>query len=160
MIVVHFDVLAQPSESLITRQPSVEGRRLWNTFWDRYQGRTILTCDPETPIELLKEWLTKEYYKPSLIQQADEYERSGSTPRADAVWKVQSTLGKVDFYLDTDPDTCSRTIAMGIPTLLVAVPHFIRPEWNREQTLREWTSVVNELETQASRKSMKKWDEL
>lgn len=161
MIVVHFDVLAMPSESLITRQPSPEGRRLWSTFWDRYQGRIVLVADTNTPSDLLQEWLKKENYKPSMIQVADDYHRADSTEKADAVWRVQSTMGRIDWYLDTDPDTCSRTLAMGIPTLLVAVPLIPRPEWRESSfDIKSWDVVVTELETQAVKKSERSWGDL
>lgn len=161
MIVVHFDVLAHASESLITRQPSSEGRRLWATFWDRYQGRIVLVADAGTSTDILGEWLKKENYKPSMIQVVDEYHRDGSTPKADAVWKVQSTMGKIDWYLDIDPDTCAQTLGLGIPTLLVAIPLIPRPEWRESDTdIKSWDSVVTELEIQAVKKSERTWREL
>lgn len=160
MILVHFDVLALPSETLITRQPSPEGRRLWNTLWDYYQGRIVLTVSENTDVSVLAEWLKKEGYKPSVIHPAPDFHRSESTPRADAIWQVHSSMGSVEWYIDTDADTCARAVRMGIPTLLVAIPVFQRPEWHEPEGFRGWDVVVSELEAQAIKKSERNWRDL
>lgn len=159
MILIHFDVLALPSESLITRQPSSEGRRLWNTFWERYQGRVVLSLEYNTDEVLAGEWLKKEGYKPSIIQTAKAYSREGSTPRADVIWDTQGIMGRIDWYIDSDPETVAMSLRMGIPSLLVAVPHFSRPEWHQEESIKSWDVVVSELETQAMKKSERTWGE-
>lgn len=157
MIVIHFDVLATSSNKFITRQPSPEGRRLWNTFFDQYKGRMVVVADEDTDAELIKEWLKRENFKPSYVHIADSMHQSHHTARSGSVWWVNSNLGKITWYLDTDPACCADAIRMGISTLLVAVPSVIRPEWDNRPELRSWDVVVNELEAQAMRKAEKTW---
>lgn len=158
MIVVHFDVLALPAtDTFIKRQPSTEGRRLWNTFFDQYKGRMVVVASEDTDLALLSEWLKREGYKPSLIHVASQFVRSGRTTRSEAVWHVSSTVGKVTWYLDSDPQGCADVVRLGIPTLLVAVPSFQRPEWHDKDSIRPWDSLVEELESQAIKKSEMTW---
>lgn len=160
MIVVHFDVLALPdTDGFIKRQPSSEGRRLWNTFFEVYKGRMVVVADEETDLTLLQEWLKREGFKPSMIHIASPFCRSGKTPRSEAVWYLASNIGKVTWYLDTDPECCADVVRLGIPTLLVALPAFHRPEWHEKQDLRPWDSVVDELNKQAMKKSEMSWDD-
>lgn len=160
MILVHFDVLALPADTLPTRQPSLEGRRLWNTFWDKYQGRVILTGPHDLNEAVLGDWLKKEGYKPSIIQLAKPPIVEGRSPRADVVWDVQGVMGRIEWYVDNDADTVARALKMGIPSLLVAVPHFGRPEWHQEESIKAWDVVVSELEQQALKKSERSWRDL
>lgn len=157
MIVVHFDVIASPSERFITRTPSPEGRRLWNTFFEMYKGRIILLADEDTDSNLMKEWLKRENFKPSLIHIADGMHLSSHTSRSGAVWWANSNIGKITWYLDVDPACCADALRMGIPTLLVAVPTVIRPEWSERPQMRAWDAVVGELEAQAIKRSEKNW---
>lgn len=160
MILFHFDVLALPADTLATRQPSPEGRRLWNTFWDRYQGRVVLVVEDGTDTGVLADWLKKEGFKPSIIHLSKPVWPLDSTARAEAVWDIQTSMGKVDWYIDSDADTVARTLHKGIPSLLVAVPHFARPEWHENETLRSWDVVVSELDQQALKKSERSWRDL
>lgn len=157
MIVFHLDVLASQSERLITRVPSMEGRRLWNTFFDQYKGRIVLVADEGTDLEILKEWLKRERFKPSLIHVANDLHLHKHTPRAGAVWWVNSNLGKITWYIDTDPVCCAAALSMGVPSLVVAVPTVIRPEWDERPDIRPWDSLVEELDAQALRKSEREW---
>jgi hypothetical protein len=160
VILVHFDVLALPAATLATRQPSLEGRRLWNTFWDKYQGRVVLTAPHDTNEDVLSDWLKKEGFKPSIIQLAKADIVEGASPRADVVWDVQGVMGRIEWYVDTDPETIARALQMGVPSLLVAVPSFARPEWHQDETIRAWDVVVSELEQQALKKSERTWGDL
>lgn len=157
MIFVHFDVLALPGEQFIRRQPSREGRRLWNTLFDQYKGQMVVLADEATDLTLIQAWLKTEGYKPSLIHIADSFCRAGRTSRSEAVWHMHSTIGKPHWYIDTDPACCAEVLKMGIPTLLVAVPAFGRPEWHDKEDIRAWDLVVEELNAQALKKQEKAW---
>lgn len=159
MIVFHLDVLATPSDTLITRQPSPEGRRLWNAMFETYMGRTIVVADEGTDLAVLQEWLKREGFKPSLIHIHDSVTRVGRTPRSEAVWFISSNIGTIHWYIDTDAACCADALRMGISTLLVAIPHFQRPEWHDKQDMRSWDAVVDELNNQAIKRSERSWDE-
>lgn len=160
MIVVHFDVIANPTnDSFIKRQPSIEGRRLWNAFFEVYKGRMVVIADDNTDLNLIQEWLKREGYKPSHIHIASPFGRAGRSSRSEGVLALSSSLGKVTWYLDTDPSACAEVVRLGIPTLLVAVPQIQRPEWHDKEDIRSWDSLVEELEYQAIKKSEMTWDE-
>lgn len=160
MIVFHFDVLAHPeTDGFIKRQPSTEGRRLWNTFFEEYKGRMVVVADEETDLTVLQEWLKREGFKPSLVHIASPFCRSGKTPRSEAVWYLSSNIGKVTWYIDADAACVSDVLRLGIPSLLVAVPSVARPEWHEKQDIRAWDSVVEEQDKQALFRSEKTWDE-
>lgn len=157
MIILHFDALANPSETLATRQPSIEGRRLWNALFNAYMGRIYMIVDKSYDLELTKGWLKRENYKVSALYQTTDIVRDGSSDRADAVWNVASVLGRPHFYVDSDHKTCELVLKQGIPTILVSVPEFIRPEFRGSQPLRSWDTIVEELEVQALNRSEKEW---
>lgn len=157
MFVVHFDVLALPSDTTIKRQPSLEGRRLWNTMFEEYKGRMVVVADVDTREEILSEWLKRENLKPSYIHVADDFVREGSTARQDALWWVNTNLGRPHWYADSDADTCAAAVRMGIPTMLIAIPAFSRPEWHEPGKMRPWDVVVSEVETQILKRNEKTW---
>jgi hypothetical protein len=159
MICIHMDVLAIPHESFIMRQPSVEGRRLWEVMFSRYKGRMVVVADHGTKLEVVQEWLKRENLKPSFIHIGSDFVRDNSTSRADAVWWVNTNMGRPIWYIDSDPDTCAAAVKMGIPTLLVAIPSFQRPEWYDSPGVRPWDSVVKEVEEQALRRNEMSWKE-
>lgn len=157
MIAMHLDVLALPSDSLITRQPSPEGRRLWNTLFEAYKGRMVIIADYGTDEEILKQWLIRENFKASIIHVSNGFARDGYTERSESLWWVNTSIGKPIWYVDVDADSCAAAVTMGIPTLLVAIPHFQRPEWVDKPSVRPWDSVVSALEEQALRKNEMSW---
>lgn len=159
MIVIHFDVIANPSNTFITRTPSMEGRRLWNTFFDIYKGRIVLVADEDTDLNLLKEWLKRESFKPSIIHIADGMHLHGQNARSGAVWWVNSNVGKITWYIDTDPACCADALKMGVATLLVAIPTVIRPEWSGRPDMRPWDVLVGEMNAQAMKRSEKEWND-
>ncbi len=157
MLVVHFDVLALPSEELVTRLPSSEGRKLWNVMFDKYMGRIVVLIDHDTNIDFAQEWLKRERFKASVIHQTLDVYDSQATARAEAAWLVSAQLGKMEWYLDVDPASCAATLAKGVPTLLVAIPSVIRPEWRSARTMRGWDAITTEIDEQALRRAEKTW---
>lgn len=160
MIVVHFDVVSQPHEEVMQRQPSPEGRRLWNVFFDVFYGRMIMLVDSDIDEQQAANWLRRERFKPSLVYAAKDFALDGSTPCADAVWNISAELGKVDWYLDANPETCALTLSKGIPTLLVAVPHVSRPEWAAPRQIRGWDTLSEELDRQALMRADRTWGDV
>jgi hypothetical protein len=159
VIVFHFDVIALPSSELITRQPSIEGRRLWSTFFESYKGHMVILADPDANLETLKEWLKVEGFKPSMIHVADTLYPDDHTARSYAVKHLSSTLGKVQWYVDSDGESCSAVLRLGIPILLSAVPQFLRPEWREPKKKRPWESITNEVAAQAIAKAERTWSD-
>jgi len=157
LIIVHFDVLANEGPSFIQRQPSIEGRRLWNALFEVYKGRVVVAATESTDLMLIQEWLKREGYKPSLIHIADPFARSGRTPRAEAVWHLASTVGRPHWYIDTDAACCADVLRLGIPSLCVAVPSVQRPEWHEKEPPRAWDDLVEEIEAQSLLKREKTW---
>lgn len=157
MIVFNFDAIALPSDTLGTRQPSVEGRRLWDTLFQKYMGRTLVVVDSQYNLDLVKEWLKREQFKVSSIHQTPLMVRDGNTPAAEAVWQIISAVSRPQFYIDVDPETCQAVSNQGVPTLLLTIPKYLRPEWHQPQTKRSWDVVVDEMEARAMQKSEKTW---
>lgn len=160
MILFNFDAIALPSDTLGTRQPSTEGRRLWDTLFQKYMGRTLVVVDSQYKLELVKEWLKRENFKVSAIHQTPVMVRDGNTPASEAVWHIASAVSRPHFYIDVDPETCRIVNDQGIPTLLLTVPKYLRPEWNQPQAKRSWDVVVDEIEARAMQKSEATWGDL
>lgn len=159
MLVVHFDVLALPSEELATRLPSSEGRKLWSVFFERFLGRIIVLIDHDTDMAFVSEWLKRERFKASMIFQTLDVYSDRSIARAEAAWLASAQVGKLEWYLDSDPGACAEMLSRGVPTLLVAVPSVMRPEWRNPRSIRGWDDIANELEEQALRRAEKTWGE-
>ena len=158
MIVVTFDVIAHRSEELGASQPSKHGRKLWNLFFNAYNGRICLLVNDvaKHQHQLVMEWLKRENYKPGSI---DFHWEKGSENRLDRVRALHAAHTNIDWYIDTDPEAVSKVLKDGIPTLLVSVPFTIRPEWEEPRTNIAWDKLSNELENQALKKAEREWTE-
>lgn len=151
-----FDVLAHPGDELGARQPTVEGRKLWNMMFPMYEGRICVLGSgidtPQTPI--LMEWLKREGYKAGSIDLT--YEKSPDA-KLERIRGLQAGYGRIDWFVDTDPETVLRTIREGITSLLVSIPSFARPEWIEGRTIRGWDELSDELDRQALAKAERAW---
>lgn len=156
MIVVAFDVIANPGAELGSRQPNPVGRKIWNMLFMQNNGRICLLADgiDKSKHELLKEWLKKENYKPNSI---DISQDSGVDHRLDRIRAIYAGYGKIDFYVDIDPSIARLAIKEGIPTILLTDPHVVRPEWETTKDIRNWDKLVEEIEHQTLRKAEKSW---
>lgn len=156
MIVMTFDVLAHSGEELGARQPTKEGRILWNMMFPMYEGRIcVLTPgyeDSKTPI--LMEWLKREGYKAGSIDLCHEGTSDAKLERARS---LQAGYGRIDWFVDVDPGTVARTIHEGIASLLVSIPSFPRPEWIDGRTVKGWDELTKELDAQILAKAEKTW---
>lgn len=158
MIVFNFSVLARPAESLALRQPDPEGREIWSMFFTAHYGRICLAVNEDYPREQLEEWLKKEGFKPSFYETILETQ---PVLVAERVHRISAVFGKAKWYVDNDPQVCAETLKLGIPTMLVASPYIIRPEWNVDKTVKPWDTLVEEVNRQHLLRANKTWrDEL
>lgn len=154
MIVFNFSVLAKPAESLSLRQPDPDGRAVWNAFFDKYMGRIIVVCDEVYDRTQFMEWLKREQFKASML---DFLDQKDPVLKAEKVHRVGSAAGKINWYVDNDARACAETLKLGIPTLVVASPYIVRPEWDGGRVIKEWDSLVEELDTQALKAAERTW---
>lgn len=154
MILFNFSVIARPAESLPLRQPDSDGRSLWNMMHAHYMGRICLIVDEDYPADLLENWLKQEGFKPSVYQVIDEV-----LPdiKAEKVHRVGAIFGRPVWYVDNDPKVCAKTIALGIPTLMVGCPYVLRPEWVLQKDMRKWDDLVEEMNNQALKAAERTW---
>lgn len=158
MIVLSFDVLAHVGDELGARQPTLEGRKIWNMLFSMYHGRICVLASgvdtDKTPI--LMEWLKREGYKAGTIDLV--YERNPDA-KLERVRAIQAGYGRVDWFIDTDPSTIAKVIHEGIATLLVSIPTTVRPEWETPRNVKGWDILTQEINAQALARAEKQWRE-
>jgi hypothetical protein len=156
VILITFDSLAHPGEDLGARVPRPETRKLWNALISGYSGRISILATGITNTPLLLEWLKREGYKANTV---DVVTDGHADTKVDRVASFNAVYGKIYWYIDIDPISVAKVAHMGIPTLLLTVPDIVRPEWVDEKVPREWTSLVEEIESQALAKAERTWHE-
>lgn len=152
MLVVTFDVLAyantEKSMSPGARQPIPDGQRLYEALYARYNGRMIILGNTDCSAELLSEWAKREGYKHSSVETT-----KGNKPEdfRDRVRDLNAVYGKIDWFVDTNPETVTLVMQDAIPCLLMCLPNFVRPEWREDKPKerRVWTDLTRELEVQS-----------
>ena len=156
MIIFSFDVLAAPNEELGARQPIAEGRRLWNIFAGAYNGRIAVCATGVTNTPILLEWLKREGFKASTV---GVIESDTSQTKVDRVMSMNAVYGRIDWYIDVDPSAIAGVAHSGISTLLVTIPHTIRPEWVDGRKVKGWDTLVSEIESQTLAKAERTWND-
>ena len=156
MILFNFSVIAKPSETLATRQPDSSGFSLWRMMHEQSIGRICLVVNEDYDKVVFEDWLKKEHIKPSFYEMLDE---PSPNLRAEKVHRIGAVFGKPEWYVDNDPITCSETLKLGIPTILAASPYIVRPEWGGTRVIKEWDTLVQELDKQALKAAEKTWRE-
>ena len=154
MIVFNFSVLARPAENLSLRQPDSDGRAVWGAFFDKYMGRIILVCNEDYDRGQFTDWLKREQFKASML---DFIDVTDPVLRAEKVHRIGSAAGRIDWYIDNDPRTCAETLKLGIPTIVIAAPYIVRPEWDTGRKIKDWGSLVDELDNQALKAAERTW---
>jgi hypothetical protein len=159
MIVVTLDVLAHVGDDIGARQPVVESRRLWNMMWSQYQGRicVLATNVDKNKTPILMEWLKREGYKAGMLDITHETTTDAKLERVRA---IQAGVGRIEWFIDTDPATIARVIHEGIPSLLMSVPSIPRPEWVDARKKRGWDELSEELHAQALAKAERNWQDI
>lgn len=156
MIIFNFSVLARPAETLSLRQPDPLGFSLWRVFHETSIGRVCLVVNEEYEKLQLEDWLKKENIKPSFYEVLDEPD---PVIRAERIHRVAAVFGKAEWYIDNDPITCAETLKLGMPTLVAASPYVVRPEWSGLRIVKDWDTLVKEMEDQALKAAEKSWRE-
>ena len=123
-------------------------------FYEANYGRICLVVNEEYDKDLLEEWLKREGFKPSFYEFVYETQ---PVLRAERVHRVAAVFGKARWYVDNDPEVCAETLKLGLPTLLVASPYIIRPEWDGNKTMKSWDTLVEEVNRQALKQAMRTW---
>lgn len=162
MIFFTFDSLALPAESLGARQPRPETRRLWNALFPFYHGRLVVIADGipkegHNGEQILKEWLKREGFKATAI---DISATSGSEVKYDRVMSLTSVFGKPHWFVDSDPETIAKVARYGIPTMLLTIPHTVRPEWSEGREIKGWNELVEEINKQELAKQERTWGDV
>lgn len=156
MILFNFSVLARPADSISLRQPDPQGLYIWRMMHDQSVGRICLVVNEDYTKMIMEDWLKKEGIKPSFYEMLDE---SDPILRAEKINRIGAVFGKPEWYVDNDPRTCAETLKLGMPTMLIASPYLVRPEWSNMKVIKEWNVLVEELDTQALRAAEKTWRE-
>ena len=156
MILFNFSVLARPADSISLRQPDPQGLYIWRMMHDQSIGRICLVINEDYTKMIMEDWLKKEGIKPSFYEMLDE---SDPVLRAEKINRIGAVFGKPEWYVDNDPRTCAETLKLGMPTMLIASPYLVRPEWSNMKVIKEWNVLVEELDTQALRAAEKTWRE-
>lgn len=157
MILFNLSVLARPAESLVLRQPDPDGRKLWRALFDQSIGRICLVVNEPYERASIEHWCKLEGFKPSFYEILDE---PNINIRAEKIHKIASIFGRPEWYIDNDPKVCAETLSLGIPTILVACPYVVRPEWGGDRMIKEWDSVVDAMEEQALKAAEKTWGDV
>ena len=156
MILFNFSVLARPADSISLRQPDPQGLYIWRMMHDQSVGRICLVVNEDYTKMTMEDWRKKEGIKPSFYEMLDE---SDPILRAEKINRIGAVFGKPEWYVDNDPRTCAETLKLGMPTMLIASPYLVRPEWSNMKVIKEWNVLVEELDTQALRAAEKTWRE-
>lgn len=162
MIFITLDALALPADDLGARQPRAETRRLWNALFPYYHGRIIVLAngikrDGMQGEQILLEWLKREGYKASSV---DMVEATGSETTYDRVVSLISVFGMPHWFIDIDPEAVAKVTRHGIPTLLMTVPHTVRPEWVEGREYKPWDALVEEINSQELAKKEREWGDV
>jgi len=157
MILISLDVLSIPSnvsDEVGARQPSPEGRRLWNTFFPAFNGRMAVFASGVTNEQGCLEWLKREGFKASTV---DFIAESTVEARVERIQNLHAVYGRINWYIDIDPRVIAKVSHNGIPTLLMTVPHIVRPEWSEARTKKAWDTIVEEVDAQALARAERNW---
>ncbi len=157
MILVSLDVLSVPSlvsEDVGARQPIPEGRKLWSTLFPAYSGRMAVFAAGVTNHDGCLSWLKREGFKASTVDFIVENTVDAKVAR---IQNLHAVYGRINWYIDTDPQVIAKVSHNGIPTLLMTVPHTIRPEWSEGRTMKGWDAIVEEADAQALARAERNW---
>ena len=144
-------MLAYPTtdktKSIGARQPSPEAQKLWNALYNQYHGNLIILATGTDRADLVEGWAKMEGYKYAHVAVV---ESTKPEDIRDRVRDFNAIYGKIHWFVDSDPRTIKLVMEDAIPSLLVGLPAFVRPEW-RESKQKEhqlWDDLVREIEVQ------------
>jgi hypothetical protein len=155
VIIFNFDVLAKPGQEFGARLPDPDGIRLWMMMHEQSLGRLAVVKDTLVKTDHLEHWMRVNGIKAAVYEQLDV---ESYQDKAEKVQRLAMLYGRSDWYIDIDPRTCALTMAMGMPTLLVAHPYVVRPEWVKEDVgPTPWDELVAEVDRQNDLRSARTW---
>lgn len=157
MIIFNFDVLARPGDSLPTRLPDREGLRLWTTFHEQTMGRLAVVVNGDPDLPQLEHWFKVNGIKAAVYE---VFHSDDVDVKLEKVQLLTAAAGKMDWYIDVDPRMIAKALSVGIPSLLVANPYVVRPEWSDNLRKRSWDELVEEVDRQALMRAERNWSEL
>jgi hypothetical protein len=157
MILFHMDVLARPHEDFGARVPDSEGMRLWSDLHQTHLGRLGVVVDEIPSQAILEHWLRVNGVKAVIYE---VLETTDPQIKAEKVQRLMMSVGIQDWYIDTDPRTVALTLRMGIPSMLIANPYVLRPEWLEDAGgPRPWGELVTEMDSQLELRAARAWKE-
>lgn len=124
------------------KDPIPEGLKLFRTLSLTY--RVVLSTD-STPEEI-DHWLKTNY----VLDYADVMSSSTFYEGQELRFRhleLARKDGKVELFIDSDPDKCATALEMGIPTVLFSSPAYFKSN----RSIRPWTAITEEQERQKKR---------
>lgn len=121
------------------KDPIPEGFKLLRTLVVSY--RVVLSTDSNEAE--INHWLKTNY----LFDYSDVMDSSHFYAGQDYKSRhleLARTQGKVEIYVDADPDACAAALAQGIPTLLFSSPKY----FPSSREVRPWDTITKEQERQ------------
>jgi len=152
MVIVTFDALAydrtEEGQLPAARQPIPDTQKVYEALYARFNGRIIILGDSSIRAEMLEQWAKREGYKFSHVDVA-----RGDKPEAirDRVRDLNAAYGKLDWFVDVNPETVKLVMQDAVPSMLLCIPNFIRPEWraNVPRERKVWSDLAHEIEVQS-----------
>jgi len=152
MLIFTFDALAYENIDkgalAGARQPIPDTRRMYEAMYERYSGRIIIMGDSTIKIDMLDQWAKREGLKFASVDVAQ-----GKGPKAvrDRVRDLNAVYGKIEWFVDTNPETITLVMQDAIPSILLCLPNFVRPEWRdgKPREKRVWDDLTKEIEVQS-----------
>lgn len=154
MIIFNFDVLARPGKEFGARIPDTDGIRLWSDMFETHLGRLAVVIDEAPEPYIMEHWLKINGIKAAVY---DVLGTADPALKAEKVQRLSMSVGVGGWYIDTDPQAIAATLKLGIPSLLVASPYIVRPEWASEKQTRPWDDLVEEIDKQATMRAAREW---
>jgi len=120
-------------------EPIPEGLKLFRTLVVSY--RVVLSSN-EDP-KMIDHWLKSNYVfdYANVLDNTSFYEGQDIRIRH---LELSRGDGKVELYVDADPDMCAEVLGMGIPTILFSTPSYLKSH----RAIKPWTSIAEEQERQ------------
>jgi hypothetical protein len=130
--------------------------RLWSDFHQTHLGRLGLVVDEVPSLLIFEHWLRVNGVKAVQYEVLDTVDPQ---IKAEKVQRLMMSVGIQDWYVDIDPHTIALTLRMGIPSMLIANPYVLRPEWLQDLEPRPWDRLVEELDQQLMARAARTWKE-
>lgn len=115
MIVLAFDVVALPGPELGARAPSPQGLALLNLLIDREFSNVTILCDASfnkiVELWMIRAGLGKVPLERGVLAHTDE-----------VLTSLDRLYGRLEWYIDVDPDRINQARSMGFPSLLMYNP--------------------------------------